>query len=419
MDAVPPRREDASMATASSLPPAFFGLGAPGAIPGALALESAYLAAHAALAHVKPAFGIVETARDGGTVPVREAVVAKQPFCRLLRFAREGADDDPKVVLVAPMSGHHASLLRDTIAALVPDHDVFVTDWIDAAAVPRRHGEFDLADMIGYVVGFLRRLGPSHLVGVCQSGTPALAAVALMAAMEDPARPRSLTLMGGLIDTRIDPTPMNLMAREAPLAVFERALVSTVPPWAPGAGRRVHGAYAQLAGLAAYLTKRISRGDGSYLATFEATLVNDGAAPGTHLALYDEFLTLMDLPANLYLETIAAVLQTHALPRGLMIWRGRRVDPALIRDVALMTVEGGGDDISGAGQTRVAHDLCPGIPGEMRRHHDEPEIGHLGLFHGRRWRENILPRLRGFIRAHDRGETARTRAAKVRSASRR
>ena len=246
---------------------------------------------------------------------------------------------------------------------------------------------------------------------------PALAAVALMAAMEDPARPRSLTLMGGLIDTRIDPTPMNLMAREAPLAVFERALVSTVPPWAPGAGRRVHGAYTQLAGLAAYLTKRIARGGGSYLATFEAALVNDGAAPGTHFALYDEFLTLMDLPASLYLETIAAVLQTHALPRGLMTWRGRRVDPALVRDVALMTVEGGGDDISGAGQTRAAHDLCPGIPDSMRRHHDEPEIGHLGLFHGRRRRETILPRLRGFIRAHDRGEPTRTRTAKVRSAS--
>jgi poly(3-hydroxybutyrate) depolymerase len=415
MDAAPRRREDGAMATVSSPPP--FGFEVPGPIPGGFAWENAYLAAHAALAHVKPAFGIVEAVCDGGAVPVREAAVARKPYCRLVRFAREGAGADPKVLLVAPMSGHHASLLRDTIAALVSDHDVFVTDWIDAAAVPRRYGELDLAGMIGYVIAFLRRLGPAHAVGVCQSGSPALAAASLMAAMEDPARPRSLTLMGGLIDTRVNPTPMNLMALETPLRVFERLLISTVPVWAPGAGRRVHGAYMQLAGLATYLAKRISRGGGSYLATFEAALVNDGAAPGSHLALYDEFLTLMDLPASLYLETIDAVLKTHALPRGLMSWRGKAVEPASIRDIALMTVEGGGDDISGRGQTRAAHELCPALPDRLRQHHDEPEIGHLGLFHGRRWRENILPRLRAFIRAHDRPEAAKTRAAKTRSAS--
>jgi poly(3-hydroxybutyrate) depolymerase len=364
-------------------------------------LEGRDLIAHLRRAHRRPAFGLGAVPIDGREIAVREDAVLRKPFCTLLNFAREARRDDPRVLLVTPLSGQYATLLRDTVDALVPDHDVYVTDWIDAAAVPLAEGRFGLDEMIAYLIAFLRRLGPDvHVLGVCQSGVPVLAAVSAMAAADDPARPRSTTLMGGLIDTRVSPTRMNVMARSRPPFWFERTLITRVPPGYAGMGRRVYSAYFQLGGLITYLARRRGRDAETFLAAFQNALVGDGAPPEQQRRLYDEFLTLMDLPAELYLQTIRTVLQTHALARGCMIWRGRRVDPAAVRDGALMTVEGARDDISAPGQTRAAHDLCANVPARRRLHHEEPEVGHLGLFHGRRWRANILPLFRDFIRAN-------------------
>lgn len=359
------------------------------------------LFAHVQRAHRKPAFALEPPVIDGKPVEVSEVAIEHKPFCTLVHMAREVERRDPRILLVAPLSGHFGTLLRDTVQALLPDHDVYLTDWVDGAFVPLDQGGFGLDDMIAYVIAFLRRLGPEvHVVGLCQSGVPVLAAVSLMAAEEDPARPLSMTLMGGLIDTRINPSRMNAMARERPIGWFERTLVTAVPPPYPGAGRRVYSAYFQLGGLVAYLARRVGPGAETYLAAFQRALVGDGAAPEAHRSLYDEFLTLMDLPAELYLETVRSVLHTNALARGIMTWRGRMVDPAAIRDTALMTVEGERDDISPLGQTRAAQELCVNVPARRRLHHEEPRVGHLGLFHGRRWRANVLPRLRGFVRAH-------------------
>lgn len=335
----------------------------------------------------------------------REAAVLQRPFCTLRRFAHDGRGDAPVVLIVAPLSGQFAAFLRETVAALLPDHDVAVTDWKDAAMVPAREGRFGLDDQIGYIIDFVRILGrDTHLIAMSQSGVPVLAAAALMGAMADPARPRSIALMGALIDTRINPTPMNVMARRSLAPHFlspwsEQALTRRVPAGYPGAGRRVYPGSYQLAGLITYLLRRLGPGKPTPLQVFQSLLVGDGAPAAAHRRLYDDFLTLMDLPAEVYLQTAAALFREHALPTGRLTWRGQRVEPAAIRDTALMTVEGARDDISGRGQTRAAQDLCVNLPAALRLHHEEPEIGHLGLFHGRRWRESILPRFRAFIRA--------------------
>ncbi len=345
----------------------------------------------------KPSFGLDTTVVGEREVAVREEVVLQRPFCELVHFRRDVASDDPRVLVVAPLSGHFATLLRDTVRGLLPDHDVYITDWIDAREVPLREGAFDLDDYIDYVIQFLRLLGPdTHVIAVCQPAVPVLAAVALMAAAGDPAQPRSMTLMGGPIDTRRNPTKVNALAKTRSIGWFERTVVHTVPAGYPGIMRRVYPGFIQLTG---FMSMNLDRHVGAHLQLFEHLIRGDGESAATHRRFYDEYLSVMDLPAEYYLQTVETVFQQHALPRGTMVSRGERVEPAAITRTALMTVEGELDDISGVGQTRAAHDLCPGIPDERRRHWLQKGVGHYGIFNGRRWRNEILPRIREFIRA--------------------
>jgi poly(3-hydroxybutyrate) depolymerase len=304
---------------------------------------------------------------------------------------------------VTPLSGQKLAIFGDLMDALARDHAVYVTDWVAANLVPLAEGDFGLDDMIGYIIDLVRLIGPdAHLIGMSQSGVPLLAATALMASVSDPARPRSLTLMGGLIDTRINPTPMNsrvrsLLANPEIARRIERQVIRGVPAGMPGAGRLVYPGAVQRAALTAYLLRRISPRSPTPLHVFQNLLVGDGEPPMARRQLHRAFLTPMDLPAQLYVQTVHTLFRDDALPRGRMRWRGVLVDPTAIRDTGLMTVEAEGDDISGHGQTRVAHDLCSQIPRGRRVHHEEPDVGHLGMFHGRRWRGSVLPRLRRFI----------------------
>jgi poly(3-hydroxybutyrate) depolymerase len=349
--------------------------------------------------YAKPSFGLPTTTIDGATVDVQETVVERTPFCNLLRFERDTGRDDPKVLLVAPLSGHHATLLRDTVRELLPDHDLYLTDWVDARLVPLAEGAFDLDDYVSLVQGFLRRLGPDlHVVSVCQPAVPVLAAVALLAEDDERAQPRSLALFAGPIDTRTSPTEVNRLSRDRPLEWFERWVVHEVPPSEPGAGRRVCPGFVQLAG---FVSLNADRHLASHWKLFRDLVLGDEDAAEAKRRFYDEYLAVMDLPAEYYLQTVRVVFQEHALARGTLLHRGHRpIRPEAIRRTALMTVEGEADDITGHGQTFAAHALCSGIPEARKRHHHQAGAGHYGVFSGRRWREEIAPRLRAFIRAH-------------------
>ena len=348
--------------------------------------------------HRKPGFGLDMTTCDGWDIEVVEEVVLEHPFCELVHFKRNVSRDDPRVLLVAPLSGHFATLLRDTVRALLPEHDVYVTDWTDAREVPLRLGTFDLDDYIDYVIHFLQFLGPgTHVMAVCQPSVPVLAAASLMAAAGDPAQPRSMTLMGGPIDTRRAPTKVNQLAVTRPLSWFEQSVVDTVPGTYPGFMRRVYPGFIQLTG---FMSMNLDRHVGAHMQLFEHLVRGDGESAAAHRRFYDEYLSVMDLPAEYYLQTVRSVFQEHALPQGRLKWRGERVEPAAIRDTGLMTVEGELDDISGVGQTEAAHDLCSAIPADRRRHLLQKGVGHYGIFNGRRWRNEILPEVRDFIRAN-------------------
>ena len=346
--------------------------------------------------HGKPEFGIRQVPSGGRTLAVREEVAASTPFCDLLHFEREGRTGDPVVLLVAPLSGHFATLLRDTVRGLLAEHDVYITDWQDARQVPAGRGPFTLDDYIDTLLDFLARLGPQvHLVAVCQPSVPALAATALLAAAGK-AAPRSLVLMGGPIDTRVGVTKVNEFAGSHSRRWFERMLIQTVPPPYPGFGRRVYPGFMQLSG---FMGMNLDRHVGAHLRMFEHLVTGDGESAEAHRSFYDEYLAVMDMPAEYFLETVQRVFQEHHLPRGLFTHRGAPVDTAAIRDTALMTVEGERDDISGVGQTEAAHRLCPNVPPERRRHRLQARVGHYGIFNGRRWRQEILPDVADFIRA--------------------
>jgi poly(3-hydroxybutyrate) depolymerase len=334
---------------------------------------------------------------------VFETAIVTRPFCTLRTIARERSGG-PAVLIVTPFSGQRVAIFGDLIEALAPDHEVYVTDWVDAVLVSRTQGGLDLDDMIGYILDFVGLLGSGvHLIGMSQSGVPLLAATALMAAAGNPPLPRSLTIMGGLVDTRINPTPMNRMARSlladpALTSRIQRRLIRPVPVGMPGAGRLVYPATIQRTALMMYLMRRVNPGCPTPLHAFQDVLVGDGEPSSARHQLCRDFLSPMSLPAELYLQTVRALFRDDALPRGRMRWRGVPVDPTAIQNTGLMTVEAGRDDISGRGQTRVAHDLCSQIPPGRRLHHEEPDVGHLGMFHGRRWLTSVLPRLRRFIR---------------------
>ncbi len=345
----------------------------------------------------KPEFGLPETTVAGHTVKVREKVVWSRPFCDLLRFDRdlpEGVEIGPKILVVAPMSGHYATLLRGTVEALMQGADVYITDWQDARTVPVTDGLFDLDDYIDYVIEMIRHLGPdTHVVAVCQPSVPVLAAVAVMEDMEDPLAPASMTLMGGPIDTRINPTAVNQLAQNRPLKWFKDNVIMTVP-W-PHAGfmRPVYPGFLQLSG---FMSMNLDRHLVAHKEFFQHLVKNDGESAEKHRDFYDEYLAVMDLTAEFYLLTVDTVFIKHALPKGQMMHRERRVDPGKIRNTALLTVEGENDDISGVGQTHAAHTLCSNIPDTKRLHYVQPDVGHYGVFNGSRFRKEIAPRILKF-----------------------
>jgi poly(3-hydroxybutyrate) depolymerase len=352
----------------------------------------------AGMSHQRPDFGITETSCSDRPVAVREKPVYRHPFCTLLHFEKERRLEQPRVLVVAPMSGHFSTLLRDTVRTLLPDHDVYITDWINARNVPLYHGKFDLDDFIDLMIDFMHRLGPeTHLLAVCQPAVPVLAAVSLMAAAGDPCQPRSMMLMGGPIDTRCNPTKPNLVATSRPLRWFEKKVVTAVPLRYPGAFRRVYPGFLQLAG---FLAMNFGRHVSAHFQHFENLVRGDGESAGAHRAFYDEYMAVMDLPADFYLQTIQRVFQDHDLPRGIFLSRGRPVDADAVERTALLAVEGEKDDICSVGQTAAALDLCRNLPSGKKAYHLQEQVGHYGIFNGRRWRGEIYPKLRAFIQAH-------------------
>lgn len=354
----------------------------------------------------KPPFGLTTTTVDGQEISVVERIELSKPFCRLLKFKRllPGAlahrEADPTVLLFAPLSGHHATLLRDTVRAMLPDHNVYITDWVDARMVPASHGPFHLHDYVAYCIEFIRHLGPDvHLVSVCQPTVPVMAAVSLMSTLKDDKLPRTMTMMGGPIDTRRSPTQVNNLATEHDHHWFERNLIYKVPTTYPGSGRRVYPGFLQHTGFVAMNPDRHFKSHWDFYMQLVRNDLDDAEA---HRKFYDEYNAVLDLPAEYYLDTIKFVFQEHALPNGTweMPFEGKqmRVAPEDIKVPSLFTIEGELDDISGCGQTQAAHDLCTGIPQARKRHLTALQAGHYGIFSGRRWREIIYPQLREFIR---------------------
>lgn len=349
----------------------------------------------------KPEFGLASTVVDGKQVAVREVPILVKPFSTLLHFKRDGvpAGRHPRLLVVAPMSGHWATLLRGTIETLLPEHDVYVTDWHNARDVSASHGAFGLDDYIDYVMEFMRLLGPEvHVLAVCQPAVPVLAATALLEEDDDPRRPRSVTLMGGPIDTRINPTKVNEFAQGKTIDWFENHVVTTVPFMHPGSGRRVYPGFLQLQG---FMSLNLERHVGEHVGLFHNLVHGDGDSAEQHRKFYDEYLAVMDLPADFYLDTIKKVFLEHHLPEGTLEWRGRPVRPQAITRTALFTIEGEKDDITGVGQTEAAQRLCISLAPSLRRHHVQSKVGHYGMFNGRRWREEIYPHVRDFIKTHD------------------
>ena len=351
----------------------------------------------------KPAFGISETTVQGTTVPIVERIIAEKPFCKLIHFERQfpefiGRPNDPKLLLVAPLSGHHATLLRDTVRALVPNHEVYITDWIDARMVPLKLGPFHLDDYVDYVRDFITLLSPDlNVMSVCQPTVPVLAAVALMASEDNPAYPRTLIMMGGPIDTRKSPTSVNDLATKKPYAWFQNHVIYTVPYKYPGYLRKVYPGFLQHAGFVAMNPDRHLTSHYDY---YLQLIKGDGESTDAHRAFYDEYNAVLDLAAEFYLDTIRVVFQEHLLPKGEWNVRGKPVRPQDITKSALLTVEGELDDISGPGQTQAAHDLCTGIPAHRQEDLVIAKAGHYGIFSGRRWREQVAPKIAAFIRSH-------------------
>ncbi len=348
----------------------------------------------------KPHWDIESTTVKGKEVEVFIETQLCTPFCDLVHFRRDlpagRIGKDPKVLIVAPLSGHYATLLRGTVKAMLPEHDVYITDWRDARHVPLSLGEFDLDDHIDVMMDFFRYLGPDLTVmAVCQPAVSVLAAVSLMAAEKDPLQPRAMVLMGGPIDTRVNPTKVNQHAETKDLSWFENSVISRVPFPQPGAMRRVYPGFVQLSG---FMTMNLDRHMQAHVGLYNHLVEGDGDSADQHREFYDEYLSVMDLPAEFFLQTIETVFKEHALPRGFMTHRGVPVDPGKIRKTALMTVEGENDDICGHGQTSAAHGLCGGLPDEKKVHHLQKKVGHYGVFNGKRWKTEIQPRIAEFIR---------------------
>ena len=370
---------------------------------GRTALASAGLFESVTRRYGKPAWGLETLTIGGKSVRTTEQVIWSTPWCRLVRFARHLGDlkragkptSAPAVLIVAPLSGHYATLLRGTVEGFLQDHDVYVTDWVNARQVPMLEGRFDFFDYIDHVRTMLGQIGPrAHVVGVCQPGPPVLAACALMAADNDPNRPASMTFMGSPIDARLSPTVTNQLAEAKPFTWFRSNMIHTVPWPYPGFGRRVYPGFVQ---LYSFMSMNEDKHVDAHRDYFGHLVSGDGDGAQKHEAFYDEYLSVLDLTEEFYLQTIDIVFQQHLLARGLLEPRGRKVDLTGITDIGLMTVEGGQDDISGVGQTQAAHTLCTGLPDDRRVLYVHPDVGHYGVFNGRRFRDDIYPRVRDFI----------------------
>jgi poly(3-hydroxybutyrate) depolymerase len=347
----------------------------------------------------KPAWGIQHTEMKGREVAVRERVLMAKPFCNLVHFERDVSAwrrwNDPKILVVAPMAGHFSTLLRGTVRDLLPHFDVYVTEWHDARFVPRSEGPFDVDVYIDYIIEFLRLFGGNvHVIAVCQPTVPVFAAVSLMEAAGDPAVPRSMILMAGPIDARESPTAVNRFAEGRTIEWFERNVITQVPWPYPGVMRMVYPGFLQLSG---FMGMNLERHVNAHRDLFHNLIKGDGDSADKHREFYDEFLAVMDLTAEYYLQTIETVFLDHRLPKGRMTHRNRLVDPGAIKKVALMTVEGEKDDISGIGQTFAAQRLCTSLAEALREHHLQPGVGHYGVFNGSRFRAEIVPKIRNFI----------------------
>jgi poly(3-hydroxybutyrate) depolymerase len=355
----------------------------------------------------KPEWHIDAITINDVEVRVRPTVVWESPWARLIQFDRDMADMrragkfslDPAVLIVAPLSGHYATLLRGTVEAFLPDHAVFIVDWVNAREVSMLEGRFDFHDYIDHIVQMLAVLGPRpNVVAVCQPGPPVLAAAALMAEDNHPSRPASMTFMGSPIDARLSPTVTNNLAEEKPFTWFQSNMIYTVPAPYPGMGRRVYPGFVQ---LASFMSMNAEKHQNAHRRYFNDLVKGDGDGADKHLEFYNEYLSVLDLTEEFYLQTIDIVFQQHLLPKGELMHRGRLVKPELITDIGLMTVEGENDDISGVGQTQAAHGLCTALPDDLKEDYVQPDVGHYGVFNGRRFREEIYPRVRGFIRKCD------------------
>jgi poly(3-hydroxybutyrate) depolymerase len=363
----------------------------------------------------KPEWNIESTLVGGERVPVRISTVWERPFCRLLHFERAferlPRRPQPRLLIVAPMSGHYPTLLRGTVEGFLSNHDVYITEWIDARMVPAAEGRFDLDDYVDYLISILHLLGgDTHIMAVCQPSVPVLAAVARMEAEGDPYVPHSMVLMGGPIDTRVNPTAVNILAQTRGIDWFRRNVITKVPFPNPGFLRDVYPGFLQLHG---FMSMNLERHIEAHRKLFLHLVQGDGDSAQKHREFYDEYLAVMDLAAEFYLQTVDTVFIRHALPKGEMTHRGLRIDPAQIRRVALLTVEGENDDISGVGQTQAAHDLCVNIPANKKAHWLQPAVGHYGVFNGSRFRAEIVPRIADFMLTNNVGRTRNVRGRPI------
>src|SRR5712671_1477767 len=371
---------------------------------GASSLAAAYeMLAQTTLTHSRPSFAIDGVMVGGRTVPVREVAVCTTSFGSLVRFVKDNGTDlgtpQPQVLLVAPLSGHFATLLRNTIETLLPEHDVYITDWHNARDVDRKHGRFGFDEYVEHIIRFLEAMGPgAHVIAVCQPCVQTLAAAAIMAESGSPAVPRSMTLMAGPIDPRVNPTKVNKLATGRPIDWFERNLIAAVPRRYKGGGRRVYPGFVQ---LAAFMSMNIERHVKAHADLFNLLAKGEDEKARLVKNFYDEYFAVLDLPAEFYLETVQWVFQEHRLARSQLEWRGRRVDPRAIRRTALLTVEGERDDICAVVQTVAAHELCTGLRPYLKRHHLQPGVGHYGVFSGKRWQNQVYPILRNLILASE------------------
>ena len=391
-----PLRTLARLSVATLQDPAF---GVAGRPPGRQIAAACKLLALAEVTHKRPAWDIASVRVQGQSVPVVEEAVHKTPFATLLRFRRDVAAAQPRALIVAPMSGHFATLLRDTVRTMLQDHDVYVTDWHNVRDVPLAAGRFGMDKYTGHIIDFLAAIGPgAHLLAVCQPCVSSLAAVALMSEDQHPATPASLTLMAGPIDCRISPTAVNILATSQGIEWFEKNLISIVPWRHPGAGRRVYPGFVQ---LSAFMSMNKERHGIAFRDYYAHLVAGEFDQAEVTRMFYEEYMAVADLAADFYLETVKQVFQDHALPLGRLVFHGRAVDPAAIRRTALLTVEGEKDDICAIGQTMAAQDLCSKLRPYMRNHYVQAGVGHYGVFSGRRWQNQIYPVVRDVIRVSE------------------